>query len=347
MAASGPRAGVSVLSFHAAYLCRHTGACCTAGWPIAIDHDALQQIDAAVSRGRVSARLRPHAVWLPPAETTIDSAGLLRHDANGCAFYDPAHPRHCSVHRALGHEALPLACRQFPRVVVQDARGTFVTLSHFCPTAASLLDEDPGVPVSICTAAERFPPSAEYVGLDARTALPPLLRPDMCFDWEAWSRWEARAVAWLDRAGGTPAEAIASLGAAAETLRDWSPADGPLVAAVDRAFAGVHVRRYARVNPDHQVADVTGTVAAELRTPVAGSPARVADRAARRFLAAHAFANWTAYLAEDLRAWVRSIDAALAFLDVGCSVREADRWLRHLADPYALARLWSGRATSR
>jgi hypothetical protein len=61
----------------------------------------------------------------------------------------------------------------------------------------------------------------------------------------------------------------------------------------------------------------------------------------RSFLAAHAFANWTAHLGEGLRTWLRAIEAAFALLELGYGVRDADLLLRHLADPYRLARVWS------
>jgi hypothetical protein len=79
----------------------------------------------------------------------------------------------------------------------------------------------------------------------------------------------------------------------------------------------------------------------ELR-PSRLAPARVpCDDAARRFLAAHAFASWTAHLGQGLRSWWRSIDAAWALLSYGLGVRQADLLLRHLADPVELARIWS------
>jgi hypothetical protein len=59
------------------------------------------------------------------------------------------------------------------------------------------------------------------------------------------------------------------------------------------------------------------------------------------FLAAHAFANWTAHLGEDLLTWQRSIEAAFALVELGGGVRQADLLLRHLADPHRLARVWS------
>ena len=61
----------------------------------------------------------------------------------------------CAIHRVLGHDALPSACRHFPRAAVTDDLGTFVTLSHFCPTAASMLFRD-DVELSIVEAPASF-----------------------------------------------------------------------------------------------------------------------------------------------------------------------------------------------
>ena len=59
------------------------------------------------------------------------------------------------------------------------------------------------------------------------------------------------------------------------------------------------------------------------------------------FIAAHAFASWTAHLGEGLRTWLRSVEAAFALVELGLGVRTADLLLRHLCDPHALARTWS------
>jgi hypothetical protein len=133
-----------------------------------------------------------------------------------------------------------------------------------------------------------------------------------------------------------------------EFLRSWSPAEEPLIARVRAALA-----RAAPCDPhtDSQrlVAEVHAGVPADLRNQV---PQLTPDRppaplgVQRRFLAAHAFASWTPHLALDLRAWVRSLDAARALLSAGHSVGEADLLLRHLADPHELARIWT-EATSR
>ena len=102
---------------------------------------------------------------------------MLACDALGrCAFHDGDAHR-CEIHRVLGHDALPLSCRQFPRVVVLTPAGVSVGLSHYCPTAAGLLFSE-GAPVAIVEDAPAFPRDAEYEGLDARASLGPLLRPD-------------------------------------------------------------------------------------------------------------------------------------------------------------------------
>src|ERR1051325_9650810 len=96
------------LSFHAAYRCRHAGACCRAEWEIPFED------------GSVAAR-------------TIDGS---------CTFFDRT-TNLCAIHHTCGHDALPLTCQMFPRRVLHDVRGTFISLSHVCPTAAALLfDED-------------------------------------------------------------------------------------------------------------------------------------------------------------------------------------------------------------
>jgi len=69
----------------------------------------------------------------------------------------------------------------FPRIVLHDARGTFISLSHFCPTAASLLFESTGEAV-IVQAPAALSDIGELDGLDARHVWPPLLRPNMLMD---------------------------------------------------------------------------------------------------------------------------------------------------------------------
>lgn len=244
------------------------------------------------------------------------------------------------MQQALGHDALPLACRQFPRVSVHDPRGTSVTLSHYCPTAAALLDADLPGGTAIVVNAPAFPATGEHVGLDARESLPPLLRPDLLLDWEAWWECERLAVELLGSADpGQTNMAVARLRMAVGDVVTWSPADGPLVDRVRASFANAAAAApcIAAAPATPLIDAVFAAIPEEIRpSRFAPAPAPT-DRALRRFLAAHAFANWTIHLGRGLRGWLRSIEAAAALIDAGAGVRHADLLLRHLADPQALA----------
>jgi Fe-S-cluster containining protein len=139
---------VRVLSLHAPYRCRHAGACCTSNWPIPIEADRLSSIRAALATGRLQPAVgdRESAVRVAP-DAPAETPAILGRADHDCVFYDrspAAAAGRCRIQSVLGHEGLPLACRQFPRVSVHDPRGVSVTLSHYCPTAAGLLTADQG-----------------------------------------------------------------------------------------------------------------------------------------------------------------------------------------------------------
>jgi len=307
---------------------------------------------AAISSGLLrSIAGDPNDLFVPVETGSADAAAIITTTAAGCVFYRGHGTARCEVHRVLGHAALPLACRQFPRVVLRDPRGVSVTLSHYCPTAAALLDTDS--PVSVTLDAAAFPPAGEYVGLDAAAALPPLLAPGMLMDWESWWELERQSVAWITRAGPTCRDAVDRLAAIVDAIRPWRPADGPLIQRVTRAFE--------TESTSSTPAPVLGLDrASRLRDIAAGIPdawtahapllewsgalgdvTPPSDAVVRRFVAAHAFASWTAHLGQGLRTWWRSVDAALLAIESGLDVGRADLVLRHLADPDALARAWS------
>lgn len=331
------------LSIHRRYRCQDSGACCTAGWPIPVEADRLAAIEAALVKGTLTgADGRRANVVDRPAAAPQEAPGLLAIEDHACVFYRRDGARRCEIHRAMGHDALPLACRQFPRVSLLDPRGVSVTLSHYCPTAAALLAQtDAAV---IVTDSPAFPAGAEYVGLDVRDALPPALRPDMLMDWDAWWLFEAEAVSLLAAADDS-SRALAALGRVVEDVRGWRPADGPLTDRIRRAFAAVVTAASASAfAPEARLRDVLDAVPGDLRPPPSRfrlDAPRPPAPVIRNFLAAHAFANWTAHLGEGLRTWLRSIEAAFALVELGCGVRQADLLLRHLADPHRLARVWS------
>jgi Fe-S-cluster containining protein len=344
------------LSFHRRYQCRHHGACCTAGWPIPVEANQLARLRAALATGALGRRARTRSAGSPfvtADDAPADTPALLARVEHRCVFYDPD-ARRCGVQRALDHDALPLACRQFPRVSLRDPRGVSVTLSHYCPTAASMLDSDE--PVGILINAPAFPASGEYVGLEVgaqpgaadETPLPPLLRPAVLMDWESWWEWEWLSVDLLVNADQPAARALAQLAWAVETTRAWRPGDGRLLDQVRSAFDRAHRTDpppFAPTGADLaiRVDEVTRAIPEELRGGEARRPTRGAGDEAilTRFLAAHAFASWTAHLGRGLRTWLRSVEAALALTQSGLDVAAVDLRLRHLADPHLLAKAWA------
>ena len=151
------------LNFHLPYRCRHSGACCTAGWPIPLEPERAKFVKKG---GR------------------LDEGGLLPRDASGACVF---HEGRCTI-----YEHRPLSCVHFPYVCLIDARGVHVTLSHYCPTAASLLFEPRG-PIEIVEGPAPIPGLQIPEGLDARESLPPLRpgvsRPEL-MSWNEFSAWE-------------------------------------------------------------------------------------------------------------------------------------------------------------
>ena len=329
-----------VLSFHATYRCANSGACCTADWPIPVEADRLSRLQAALASGNLRARGGIAEPLLFLAGAPIETPAVLATRDHACGFYDGAAGRPgCRIHRALGHETLPLACRQFPRIVVHDPRGVSVTLSHYCPTAAAMLDRE--APVSIVTDASSFPSDGEYVGLDATQTLPPLLTEGILMDWDSWWECERLAVELLGNFGRGPAEALALLTGAVSEVQTWTPeAADPLIDHVQRSFARATPALHRLTAHDELLIELESRLPASATLRGSASPRASASprdtaaspRAVNRFLAAHAFANWAVHGRGGINAWVRSIETAHALVVAGAGVRDADLRLRHLAD---------------
>jgi len=327
---------VRVLSIHASYRCGRSGDCCTANWPIPVEADRLNAIRAALARR--SLRTVDGGAALESAHAETDTP-LLATRAHACVFFDSSGHRTCRIQDTLGHAALPLACRQFPRVSVIDPRGASVTLSHYCPTARAMLGRE--TPLAIVSA-PAFPNDDEYIGLDATSSLPPLLRPDVLMDWDSWWEWERLAIERIGDRSRPIEDALASLALAVEYARAWRPGDGDLAQRVRDAFlvaSGPAVPE--PIAHDALARGVLNAVPEDIRPAQIETGERPTETVTRAFLAAHAFANWTAHLGGGLRTWLRSLHAAHALLRSGCGVREADLLLRHLAEPGELAKAWS------
>lgn len=373
------RAGrVRALSIHAGYRCRHSGACCTSGWAIPVEPETEDRLRAALRSGSLRPVEPPTALDFPsapvaapgewePSDRHFRRVPGLSHGARvilgtdpagSCVFREPrrARPGSCTVHRDLGEEALPSACRHFPRVVTLSPLGVSVTLSHYCPTAAGMLfviprsfvspsDEESAGPASILDSAlaivenpEAFPAQWPYEGLDARKALPPLLRPGVLMDWPSLERWERFAVSVLAEEGRSPEAALDVLAAAAEEARRWTPADGPFAPFFEKGLLSPRALSFRRASVapgDEESACVGMTPAwqltAECVPPGAPRPATPegldeADERwvaptwptlslpIRRWLATKAFASWIALQGDGLRTTVAFLRVALGVL---------------------------------
>jgi hypothetical protein len=300
------------------------------------------------------------------------AAAMLNIAPDGaCVFFDAAGGRLCRVHRELGPASLPTACQQFPRVVLRDPRGTFISLSHYCPTAAALLASPDRIVVVAAPSSLAIDGAAE--GLDARDALPPLLTPGLLTDLDGYDAWERCAIDVMSRGHLTAVSAIATIADASRRLQDWTPAQGPLVAAVGREFTVAQpLEADEDLSADRtRFATASASVPADLR-PLATDPGierawtLVApwwpdvDRLARSYLAARLFGNWIAYHGHGLHAIVEYLRVCLSVLKIETArqqtrtasegsalspwqivteaLRNSDLLLMHLSNPKDLAR---------
>jgi hypothetical protein len=354
---------VRCLSIHADYACRHSGACCRAGWRIPVGQATGRTLRDAIA-----------SQCLPAGAGACESDGqltvlALKHDGT-CTAFEPAHdgrPHLCAIHRALGHESLPTACRMFPRVSLTDTRGRFVTLSHFCPTAAHLLFRT-DIPLAIVEVSAGSRMAADHEGFDAREALPPLLRPGLLMDVESYGLWEAHAIEVLADDSRSPESALSRLAGEVESLRAWTPGAGTLARQV-AAIGGIPCNSGLRyMEAAAGIEEVLESVPGELRPAALPVNAAAIDqglvgpgwvsfgRPLRYYLAARLLGAWVAYQGRGLRTVMRYLAVALAAVrheaikvcaaDEGPldrerlveAIRAADDLLVHRADSLALAR---------
>jgi hypothetical protein len=295
------------LSFHSSYRCRHSGECCRAAWEIEVEPYIVEAVQARRILPVISTR----------AAFAHGSAGVAptvaRTTSGECGFHDQDR---CSLQSAGSEAMLPSACRHFPRVYLQDSRGCLLTLSHFCPTAASLLFA--ADPVTVVDAVAPLALTEPVEGLDARDVLPPLVRPGLLADRDGYAAWELAAVRTLLEAPD-PESAFAVIDRATESVREWKPASGPMADAVAGAFDGFSpATRSSELSAAFAiVTELTGPHPA-MRVPsdfsqawqrIASEADPMLNRVAGRYLAAAAFGNWIAYRGRGLRsivAWIRA-----------------------------------------
>ena len=237
-----------------------------------------------------------------------------------CGFH---HDCRCSLQQTGGEALLPSACRHFPRVYLRDARGDLLTLSHFCPTAASLLLQDG--PVAVVDAHPPLALEGPIEGLDARDVLPPLVHPGLLADMEGYDAWESAVIAtFVD----TPdaGSAFARIGSATSRIRGWTPGSDPMRMAVADAFARADDMQrspllsdaftlVAEMTGPHPLMEIPPDFAARWQR-IAHDMAPARHRSIGRYLAAATFANWIAYRGQGLRSIVAWLEACYDVLRV-------------------------------
>jgi len=279
-----------------------------------------------------------------------DAAAIFERRPGGqCVFFE-AGPNLCVIHRDLGADALAATCRHFPRVAIHDRRGTFVALSHFCPTAASMLFRDE-VPLSIVESPPAFPP-ADYDGLTiSADDLPPLLHPQMLMDLDGYTAWERHLVTRCADLQRLPETVLATMMRDARLVATWKPGGESLtewirrlpadyvasepVRTLDESLA-LHAGVIAAVpddmKPEPDEADLAAAFAAYVAPRWSAFAAPI-----NRYIAAKSFATWTAYQGRGLATIVRGIEAAVALVRV-----EVSRLCRDAARPLDDALLLEG-----
>jgi Fe-S-cluster containining protein len=365
---------VFALSIHADYQCRHSGACCSADWDVPVELEVYRTLKEAFDAGRLrpQAEASQLAPFILEPDLPDDAAAMLeRTEVGECVFLERGR-KLCIVHRDLGESALPATCKYFPRLAVRDGRGTFITLSHFCPTAVSMLFRD-DCPLRIVRGPRAFPPG-DYEGLVVTSDdLPPLLSPSMLMDADAYSAWECHMVERCSRPDQTPEGVIATLQRDAQLLRCWKPGGMALTEAIARLPSHREVgtpastlesslilyRQVMQAVPDdlRPSADESGLETAFERN--VSSSWDSFSQPLNRYLAGKAFASWTAYQGRGIATIVRGLETALAVVRVesarqcrGASryldadllleaFRSADFILNHLAVGEDLAASWS------
>jgi len=371
-------ATVFALTIHADYRCRHSGACCSADWDVPVELPVYRNLRDSMASGRlaVDASAAHLAPFIVEPELPEGAAAMLERTETGTCVFLEGGSKLCIVHRDLGEAALPSTCRHFPRLAVRDGRGTFITLSHFCPTAASMLFRDDR-PLAVLDSPPAFQPG-EYEGLVVtEDDLPPLLTPAILMDPAGYSAWERHMVARCADMDHLPESVLATLARDATVLRTWRPGTMTLteaVAQLPRSFVpqdsprtmGESLRQFEaamgavpddlKPAPDEQ--GLEPAFAAFVRDGWSGFRAPL-----NRYVAAKAFASWTAYQGRGVATVVAGLEAALALVrveavrqcrDVGRNLdatllleafRRADFILNHLAVGEDLAARWSAAET--
>jgi Fe-S-cluster containining protein len=300
--------------------------CCTSGWPIPVEQGTVGAIERVIASDQVPVGVSP---WLvPQPDAPADVAGVLALRPNGhCVFFEAGSPG-CAI-----HEAKPSACAHFPYVCLIDRRGVRVNLSHYCPTAASMLFAHTG-PIVVVEGPRPVPDAIALEGLDARESLLPVAAGgSRLMSGDEFDAWERHRMAHARIESLQPDDVACFEHARGSVPAPWTwpPAPGDL----ESAWWSLVAPSWSRF-----------------------------DAVLSHFAAAKVFASWAAYQGEGIAAVERAARVAAAVLRVECvracrdldqpldqellkeAIRMADLLLVHYADPERLhAEPAAGRTT--
>jgi hypothetical protein len=349
--------------------------CCTSDWDVPVEVPLYRSLSDALATGRlqpVPDTVKAGAALVTAPDLPDEAAAMVARTSRGdCVFYHRGSGL-CVIHRDMGVSQLPATCRYFPRLAVRDRRGTFITLTHYCPTAAAMLFRDDR-PLEIVEDPPAFP-AATYEGLViAPDDWPPLLHPRMLMDHDGYSAWERHMVARCAADAASPEDVVATLKRDARILRCYRPGAGP----IDRFVASLPTDAVASPVPSRltesleRFDEAIAAVPDDMKPPadengLPGAYEQLVKDAwprwrqpLKRYLASKAFASWTAYQGRGVLSVVRGLEAALALVRVEAArqcrnagraldrallleaFRDADFLLNHLAAGDALAERWS------
>jgi len=339
------------LAAHASYACHDSGVCCSSDWEIPVEDALHSRVAVAIATGAV----RPRAPGLVERSDLPAGIGSVLGRRHGRCVFHTAGPCGCGLHAWGGAEAKPIACRQFPWIAVHDPRGTFVSLSHVCPSAAEhLADPAPLRLTPLPRAASTFD------GLDVRRSLPPALSRRILLDWDALSAWESQALGACAR-GERPEAVLSDLRALRIHARRWTAGQGSLEAWIaawtpdtPRAATPAWVPDPA-LDAIVRAAAPVGLIVPPPVASVATPQWQASAPVIRRYLAARLVACWPLHYGTGLATVIAYVEALLTVVaaeitrraaasatpddtTVVAAIAETDRLVVHLAAPHALAR---------
>ncbi len=128
--------------------------CCQAPWRVVVLDGEQQAMDTRLATVDAPPELRAR---LASGVVTRGNSRLLKQPGGACSLLDRSE-RACSLHASGGLAALTLACRNFPRSVVELPTGVEIGFTTGCPTVTAMLNAASGPFELVAAAATGYPP---------------------------------------------------------------------------------------------------------------------------------------------------------------------------------------------